>query len=155
MDASGAKTFAEILSEARKYKLGLVIAHQFVAQLKQSGSDFLSEAIFNNCGTTITFRVGKTDGLFYEKIYYDPELKEGPRANDLSNLGLGEVVMRVITKSGIQSEPFTARTFPPVTPSKEANPDLIRRRSRRAIGIPYVEIRESIEERMKLDELPE
>lgn len=154
-DASGAKTFAEILSEARKYKLGLVIAHQFVEQLKQSGSNFLMEAIFNNCGTTITFRVGKTDAMFYEKVYYDADIKQGFKANDLANLGMGEVVMRVVTKSGIQSEPFSARTFPPVSASAEANPELVRKRSRLSICSTRDEIRKTIVDRMVFDTIPD
>ena len=154
-DASGAKTFAEILSEARKYKLGLVIAHQFVEQLKQSGSNFLLEAIFNNCGTTITFRVGKTDAQFYEKVYYDPDIKTGFKANDLSSLGMGEVVMRVVTKAGIQSEPFSANTYPPVTASSEANAELVKRRSRASICVPRDSVRASIIERTALDTLPD
>lgn len=154
-DASGAKSFAEILSEARKYKLGLVIAHQFVEQLRQSGSNFLLEAIFNNCGTTITFRVGKTDAQFYEKVYWDPDIKQGFKANDLSALGMGEVVMRVITKAGIQSDPFSATTFPPVKGSPEANPELVKRRSRASICIPREEIISSIRDRMQFDTLPD
>ena len=123
--------------------------------MKQSGSNFLLEAIFNNCGTTITFRVGKTDAQFYEKVYFDPDTKEGFKANDLSSLGLGEVVCRVMTKGGFQSEPFSAQTFLPVKPSTEANPEVVRRRSRQAICIPRDIIRDSIEERMKMDTVPD
>lgn len=152
-DASGAKTFAEILSEARKYKLGLVIAHQFVEQLRQSGSNFLLAAIFNNCGTTITFRCGAPDGSFYEEMYYDKDTDKGFKRNDLMNLGLGEVVMRIMTKSGIQSQPFTAQTYPPAVESPRANGDLIKRRSRDLICVPVTNVRKSIEDRMKLDTL--
>lgn len=151
-DASGAQTFAEILSEARKYKLGLVIANQFVEQLRQSGN-FLAEAIFNNCGTTITFRVGKTDAEFFEKVYYNKDTGEGIRADDLANLGLGEVAMRIIDENGIQTEPFIAQTFPPVGKHEEANPELIRRRSREAICVPMEQIRQDINNRMAFNEL--
>lgn len=153
-DDSGAKTFAEILSEARKYKLGLIIANQFVQQLKMSG-DFLSEAIFNNCGTTITFRVGKTDSEFFEKIYYDTDTQDGIRSNDLANLGLGEVAMRIVDENGTQTEPFIAKTFPPVPEHEEANPELIRRRSREAICVHRDKIREDIANRMSYNELVE
>jgi len=152
-DASGAKSFAEILSEARKYKLGLVIAHQFVEQLRQSGSNFLAAAIFNNCGTTISFRCGAPDGKFFQDMYYDDDTQKGFKANDLMNLGLGEVVMRIMTKSGVQSSPFTAQTYPPKEESPKANGDLIRKRSRSLICVPQEKIRQSIEDRMKLDTL--
>lgn len=150
-DSGGAKSFAEILSEARKYRLGLVIAHQFIEQLRQSGSNFLMEAIFNNCGTTITFRVGATDSQFYEKVYYDRDTDKGYKANDIANLGRGEVVMRVMTKTGLQSQPFIAKTFLPVKASPRANPDIIRKRSRSLISIPRKDILDSIGDRMKLD----
>lgn len=150
-DAGGAKSFAEILSEARKYRLGLVIAHQFIEQLRQSGGNFLMEAIFNNCGTTITFRVGATDSKFYEQVYYDPDTDKGYKANDIANLGRGEVVMRVMTKTGLQSPPFIAKTFLPVKGSPRANPELIRERSRKILCQPREVIVSSIEERMKLD----
>lgn len=150
-DSGGAKTFAEILSEARKYRLGLVIAHQFIEQLRQAGGNFLMEAIFNNCGTTITFRVGATDALFYEKVYYDRDTDKGYKSSDIANLGRGEVVMRVMTKSGLQSQPFIAKTFMPVKPSPRANPELIRKRSRALISVRRDDIRRSIEERMEMD----
>lgn len=150
-DQGGAKSFAEILSEARKYRLGLIIAHQFVEQLRQSGSNFLMEAIFNNCGTTVTFRVGATDSQFYEKVYYDRDTDKGYKANDIANLGRGEVVMRVMTKSGLQSQPFIAKTFMPVKASPRANPDIIRKRSRAMISVTRDTIKTSIRDRMKMD----
>lgn len=150
-DAGGAKSFAEILSEARKYRLGLVIAHQFIEQLRQSGGNFLMEAIFNNCGTTITFRVGATDSKFYEQVYYDQDTDKGYKANDIANLGRGEVVMRVMTKTGLQSAPFIAKTFLPVQGSPRANGELIRERSRKLICKPRAEIVETIKTRMKMD----
>lgn len=150
-DSGGAKSFAEILSEARKYRLGLIIAHQFVEQLKQTGSDFLMAAIFNNCGTTVTFRVGATDSQFYEKVYYDKDTDKGYKANDIANLGRGEVVIRVMTKSGIQSQPFIAKTFMPVDANPQANAELVRKRSRTMISVPKTEVRKSIEDRMAMD----
>lgn len=150
-DSGGAKSFAEILSEARKYRLGLIIAHQFVEQLKQAGSNFLMEAIFNNCGTTITFRVGMSDARFYEQMYYDKDTNKGFKANDLANLGRGQVVMRIMTKAGIQSQPFLAQTFMPLAESDKANSELIRKRSRQKIGVPREIVREDIKKRMAMD----
>ena len=150
-DQGGAQSFAEILSEARKYKLGLVIANQFLAQLSKSGSNFLPEAIFNNCGTTITFRVGPTDSEFFEKMYYDKVTEKGYRSTAIANLDKFEVIMRIMTKSGIQSKPFTAKTLPPIKPSLEANPETIKEWSRKTITMPKSEVREDIANRMKED----
>lgn len=152
-DSGGAKSFAEILSEARKYRLGLIIAHQFVEQLRQAGSNFLMEAIFNNCGTTITFRVGASDSRFFEQMYYDADLKKGYKANEIANLGRGAVVMRVMTKTGLQSEPLLAQTFMPLQNSPEANPELVKMRSRANICVGRDEVRDSIQKRIEMDTL--
>lgn len=63
--------------------------------------------------------------------------------------------MRVVTKAGIQSDPFSATTFPPVKASPEANPELVKRRSRASICVPREEIINSIRERMEFDTLPD
>jgi hypothetical protein len=151
-DSGGAKSFAEILSEARKYRLGLIIAHQFLDQLRQSGGDFLMSAIFNNCGTIITFRVGATDAEFFAKIYFDKDRpNEGYRAADIANIGKFTTIIRIMTKDGIQSHPFTAFPLPPVKPHKDANPEIIIERSRSIIGRKREKIRDSINSRAALD----
>lgn len=59
-----------ILSEARKYGLNLIIAHQFIGQLTRKGGDTqIRDAIFGNVGTLISFRVGPDDAEFLEKEY--------------------------------------------------------------------------------------
>src|SRR3989338_9161789 len=59
------ETFAEILSEARKYKLNLVIAHQYIEQMEEEVRD----AVFGNVGTTVAFRVGPFDAEVLETIF--------------------------------------------------------------------------------------
>lgn len=108
-------------------------------------------AIFNNCGTIITFRVGATDAQFFEKIYWDPVTEKGYRANDIANLDKFEVICRIMTKTGIQSFPFTAKTLPPVKDSPLANPELMKERSRELITVSRDEVRKSMENRMKWD----
>ena len=61
------ESFAAILSEARKYRLNLTIAHQYIGQLVTSASTKIRDAIFGNVGTMIIFRVGATDAEFLEK----------------------------------------------------------------------------------------
>ena len=152
-DSGGAKSFAEILSEARKYRLGLVIAHQFLGQLRQGGSgDFLMDAIFNNCGTIITFRVGATDAEYFSKIYFDKDRpQEGYRSADISNLGKFTTIIRIMTKDGIQSHPFTAYPLPPVKAHPNANADIVIERSRRLIGRSREAIMKSIRSRAAMD----
>ena len=59
--------FAGILSEARKYRLNLTVAHQYTAQLVTDKSSSVRDAIFGNVGTMIVFRVGADDAEFLEK----------------------------------------------------------------------------------------
>jgi len=64
-------TFADILSEARKYRLNLIMAHQFIAQLDGTGSEKsqVKDAVFGNVGTMQSFKVGAPDAEFLEKEY--------------------------------------------------------------------------------------
>jgi len=98
------ESFSNILSEARKYKLALVIAHQYVAQMEESVRD----AVFGNVGTSISFRVGPLDGELLEKVF-SPQFT----ANDLVNLGMAQIYLSLLIND-MGSSPFSARTLPPV-----------------------------------------
>lgn len=66
------KSIESVLSEARKYKLGMIMAHQYIDQLKQgnlAGESDLSKAIFGNVGNMLSYRVGPNDAEFLEKQY--------------------------------------------------------------------------------------
>lgn len=67
-------TFGEILSEARKYRLALIMAHQFIAQIGGSGAKkwdkpSIKDAVFGNAGTITSFKVGAEDAEYLEKEY--------------------------------------------------------------------------------------
>lgn len=67
-------TFADILSEARKYRLALIMAHQYIAQLETKGWDGwgkadVKAAVFGNVGTMMSFKIGAPDAEFMEKEY--------------------------------------------------------------------------------------
>ncbi len=98
------ETFADILAEARKYKLALIIAHQYVAQMEEKVRD----AVFGNVGTTISFRVGPLDAELLEKVFA-PQFT----ANDIINLGMAEIYLSLMIND-IGSQPFSARTLPPL-----------------------------------------
>lgn len=97
-------TFANILSEARKYHLNLIIAHQYIAQMEEEVRD----AVFGNVGTTVSFRVGPFDGEVLETVF-------APRfeAADLVNLGFAQIYLTLMI-DGIGSQPFSAVTLPPI-----------------------------------------
>ncbi len=97
-------TFAEILSEARKYNLNLIIAHQYVEQMEEE----VRAAVFGNVGTTVAFRVGPFDAELLETVFSPEFLKE-----DLVNLGFAQVYMTLMI-DGIGSRPFSAITIPPI-----------------------------------------
>lgn len=98
------ESFANILSEARKYRLDLVMAHQYVAQL----SDEVRDAVFGNVGTTLSFRVGAEDAEALEK-----EFAPYIEAVDIVNLPKYKIYLKLMI-DGVASRPFSAQTFPPL-----------------------------------------
>ncbi|MDD5433262.1 MAG: type IV secretion system DNA-binding domain-containing protein [Candidatus Pacebacteria bacterium] len=95
------ESFANILSEARKYRLDLTLGHQYIAQMEETVRD----AVFGNVGTMIVFRVGAEDAEFLEKEFA-PKLT----ANDIVNLGKYNVYVKLMV-DGIASDPFSAQTL--------------------------------------------
>lgn len=103
-------SFADILSEARKYKLNLTIAHQYVEQMDED----VCAAVFGNVGTMIVFRVGATDAELLEKEFSPTFVIE-----DLVNLGFAQVYLKLMI-DGLTSPPFSAVTLPPITQPDES-----------------------------------
>src|SRR3990172_8101973 len=100
------KSFADILSEARKYKLNLTIAHQYIEQMEEE----VRNAVFGNVGTMITFRVGAFDSEVLEKEFAPTFM-----AADLVNLGFAQVYLKLMI-DGVSSQPFSATTLPLLSP---------------------------------------
>lgn len=98
------RSFADILSEARKYKLNLTIAHQYIEQMEEEVRD----AVFGNVGTMITFRVGAFDAEVLEK-----EFSPTFTATDLVNLGFAQIYLKLMI-DGVSSQPFSATTLGPI-----------------------------------------
>ncbi|MFH0779803.1 MAG: type IV secretion system DNA-binding domain-containing protein [Parcubacteria group bacterium] len=103
------ESFANILSEARKYKLNLTLGHQYVGQLEIGGNTVVRDAIFGNVGTIILFRIGAGDAEFLVKEF-TPRFVE----DDLVNLPKYNVYMKLMI-NGVSSDPFSARTLPPIS----------------------------------------
>ena len=102
-------SFANILSEARKYRLNLVLAHQYVEQVEEN----VRNAIFGNVGTLIVFRVGAADAEWLV-----PEFTPTFTEEDIVNLPKYEIYLKLMI-DGIASEPFSARGLPPLPDSKK------------------------------------
>ena len=96
-------SIAQILSEARKYRLCLILAHQFIAQLKEE----ISKAVFGNVGSMVVFRVGAEDGEFLEK-QFAPVFT----ASDLVNVDNYNCFAKLLI-NGELTKPFNMKTFAP------------------------------------------
>jgi CxxC-x17-CxxC domain-containing protein len=97
------ESFAGILSEARKYRLNLTIAHQYITQMEEPVRD----AVFGNAGTLVSFRVGAADAEFLENEFA-PQFTQ----TDLVNLDKFNAYIKLMI-SGITSKPFSMQTIPP------------------------------------------
>jgi len=95
-------SIAQILSEARKYRLDLIIVHQFIGQLKEE----ISKAVFGNVGSMVALRVGPEDAEFLEK-QFAPVFT----ANDLMNVDNRQGFARLLI-NGEQTKPFNMKTLP-------------------------------------------
>lgn len=98
------QSFANILSEARKYRLNLVVAHQYIAQLEEE----VAKAVFGNVGTLIVMRVGAEDGAFMETEFMPTFTPE-----DLVNLPKFQMYLKLMV-DGVSTQPFSATTLPPI-----------------------------------------
>jgi len=103
--------FASILSEARKYRLNLTVAHQYTAQLISDKNSSVRDSIFGNVGTMIVFRVGADDAEFLEKEF-EPEFTP----QDIVNLPNFKIYLKLMI-DGVSSRPFSAKTLPPLIKS--------------------------------------
>ncbi len=114
--------FASILSEARKYRLNLTVAHQYTAQLISDKSTAVRDAVFGNVGTMIVFRVGSDDAEFLEKEF-EPEFTP----SDIVNLPNYKIYLKLMI-DGITSRPFSAKTLPQMVKSgnREIEEEVIR-----------------------------
>ena len=138
------ESFADILSEARKYKLNLIIAHQYVEQMEEEVRD----AVFGNVGTTIVFRVGPFDAEVLETIFM-PQFTQ----TDLVNLGFAQIYLTLMI-DGVGSPPFSATTIPPFDPPPQNFTDRVIENSRKQYGVPRAEIEQALKEWHELDAPP-
>ena len=128
------ETFAEILSEARKYQLNLIIAHQYVEQMEEE----VAAAVFGNVGTTVAFRVGPFDAEKLEVVFAPEFLPE-----DLVNLGARQIYLSLMI-DGLGSRPFSAATLPPIQAPPRTFREEVINASRQQFGNPRTIVEELI-----------
>lgn len=128
-------SISQILAEARKYRLALVIAHQFIGQL----SDEISKSVFGNVGSLCAFRVGSEDAEFLEK-QFAPEFD----ASDLINIANYQCFAKILMNNKT-SAAFDMKTYPPTEGNaemREALKELSKYKYGRDREIVEAEIRE-------------
>jgi hypothetical protein len=104
-------SISSILSEARKYRLSLNIAHQYITQLEEN----IKNAVFGNVGSMAVFRVGTEDATFLE-----PKFKPIFTAQDITKLDNYNAYMSMLVK-GQPTKPFNIKTLAP----EKGNPDIV------------------------------
>lgn len=128
------ESFANILSEARKYRLNLILANQYIAQL----DEVVRDAIFGNVGTIISFRVGAADAEYLEK-----EFEPIFTMNDIVNLPKFNIYLKLMI-DGIAGDAFSATTLPPIQRRFEDSTEKVIKVSRER----YAQSKEIVEDKI-------
>lgn len=128
------ESFANILSEARKYHLNLILANQYVTQIDEKVRD----AIFGNAGSLISFRVGAMDAEFLEK-----EFEPVFMMNDIVNLPKYQIYLKLMI-DGIAGDAFSATTLPPIKLEDSNNEKKIIQSSRERYSASKAEVEDKI-----------
>ncbi|HVX90576.1 MAG TPA: TraM recognition domain-containing protein [Candidatus Paceibacterota bacterium] len=125
-----------ILSEARKYRLSLNLAHQFLAQIDEK----IRDAVFGNVGSMAVFRVGEEDGEFFAK-QFAPVFN----ALDFVNIENYNAYVRMLAQ-GVPQKPFNVKTAPP-SPGNPAQVDDLRQLSYLTYGRDRTQVEDMIRAR--------
>ncbi len=132
-------SFASILSEARKYRLNLVVSNQFTTQL----TDEIRDAVFGNVGTIICFRVGTQDAEFLAK-QFAPTFD----MDDLQRIPNFNAVVRMLIH-GVPTPSFSMAALPPLgNPNKELG-DALQQLSAAKYGRPRAVVEKEIFDRIR------
>jgi len=132
-------SIASILSEARKYRLSLNIAHQYIAQLE----DKIKDAVFGNVGSMAVFRVSTEDAQFLENKF-----KPTFTASDIMKLDNYNAYVSLLV-NGQPTKPFNIKTLPPVNGTPELV-ESIKQLSYLKFGRPREEVEDEIMAKYKL-----
>jgi hypothetical protein len=108
-------SFAKILSEARKYRLSLIVANQYIAQME----DTVKDAVFGNVGTLMTYRVGAKDSTMLES-----EFSKYFKATDFISLDNQHVYIKMLI-NGVTRQPFSAKILNLPPPKADYSSDII------------------------------
>jgi hypothetical protein len=135
-------SFADILSQARKYHLNLIVANQFTTQL----SEEIRDAVFGNVGTVVSFRVGTADAEFLEKqfrpVFDIDDLQFLPNANTVVRMMIG----------GVPMQPFSMATLPPLGSPNMQLMEALKQLSAAKYGRPKAAVESEIFKRLSTEQ---
>ena len=140
-------SLATILSEARKYHLNLIMAHQYIAQLVHEQNTKIRDAVLGNAGTMVSFRIGVEDAEIMAKEFA-PVFNEF----DVINIDRFNAYVKLMI-SGTVSRPFNMQTLPPAAGGNLEVASAIRRLAKLKFGRPRAEVEREIRERARLGNL--
>ncbi len=132
-------SISTILSEARKYRLNLTMAHQFIAQLTEK----IRDSVFGNVGSQIVFRIGVQDAEFLEK-QFAPVFNK----NDLINIDNFNAYAKILV-NGETTKPFNIQTLPPERGNRELV-ERLKETSRQKYGADRQAVEEDIYKRLRV-----
>lgn len=132
------ESFESILSEARKFRLNLIVANQFMTQL----TDKIREGVLGNVGTIIAGRIGVTDAEMMEKVF-TPVFN----AEDLHKQPNYHAITTVMMFN-MPTAPFTLKLLPPMGEKREEVMSSLKLYSATKYGMPRAQIDREIEERL-------
>ena len=135
------ESISSILAEARKYRLNLIVAHQFIGQLQEK----IRDAIFGNVGSMAIFRIGAEDAEFMAK-----QFKTVFSETDLINIDNFNAYIKILINGRI-SRPFNIETYPPEKGIPEIA-SLVKEFSRKMYGRPKEQVEKEILERSQVAE---
>lgn len=130
-------TFASMLSESRKYGLGVHVTNQYFAQLPKK----IQKAILGNCGTLLAFQVGQEDAEMLEKEF------EGFTTQDLTNLAKYNFYLKLMI-NGATSQPFSGISLSPLTLPATAKLEHVINLSRLAFGRPRLLVEQQLKQQL-------
>ena len=137
-------SFESILSEARKYRLNLILANQFITQLKDS----IKGAIFGNVPNKIVGRIGIEDAEILQKnftpTFTAEDLTRTPNYNSITT----------VLVNGFPSAPFTMKLLPPIGRSNSEIREGLRKYSASKYGRPRVIVEDEIRKRLSVNPTP-
>jgi len=131
-------SFATILSEARKYRLDLIVGHQYIRQLIDGDNTKVRDAVLGNVGTIILFRIGAEDAKLLAKEF-EPQFTEV----DMLNLPKYNILLKLMI-NGVASSPFSAVTLAPSPEFYTGNSDKVIKVSRERYSNPVAGVEEKI-----------